>query len=639
MRKALLGVALALWLAPAGHAAAPGQRLLFVSNRTGPTQIYAADPAGKAPFGQLTFAPAQTCDSPSACGGQHPLPSPDGSRVLFTTEYTVYPDSSRATKAYALWITRANGSGLRRVSPVDEETHKIGSVVWAPNSKRFAYVVGGEPSTVHVAGADGGGDHVLRRFAGPAIRWSSDSRRILSGDRASGHSPNGRWRTVWGYPHDSLTVTRKDPPKTWSVPEHTWGAPAWSPNSRLLAYPIFPRGVGLLDVRTGRTRKLSPDAALELAWAPDGRSLAYRAVPTLDGRVLQPLDTSGAGTDLRTVTLGGRVRTVVAADGPFGGAVAFAWARAPKFRYRAPEAVDGYYARSLVKDLAADGSRLAYATCSEGRVISTPTGASATFGDLLCIGSGPSVGTLAVSDSRVAYTTIAGGLTTSWSIAGLAVEPVIQPFRIELGHEACCEARPAVAADGDFLAYATHRRLDSSTSEWQVREIGPTGCDCRLVTRLTQSSRDPLALGIEAGRVLLKGRDWVQVFDRKGELLVLIDGIPGEPPVYALDPTADATSSGNLVVVRFGQTFRTYDLNTRAWGATRPAIGRDPAIDDAARGLIAYETQGRREIHVLRLADGTDTVVAHGTLARFMDDGMAYADGARIRVASWASLP
>jgi hypothetical protein len=47
MGKALLEVALALWLSPAAHTAAPAERILFVSNRTGPTQIYAADPAGK----------------------------------------------------------------------------------------------------------------------------------------------------------------------------------------------------------------------------------------------------------------------------------------------------------------------------------------------------------------------------------------------------------------------------------------------------------------------------------------------------------------------------------------------------------------------------------------------------------------
>jgi hypothetical protein len=179
MRKAVIGVALALWLVPAAHAAGPVQRLLFTSNRTGPTQIYVADPAGKAPVGQVTFAPARTGDYPTTCGVERPLPSPDGRFVLFRTEYSVYRDTYRAD-AYALWIARTDGRSVLRVSALDQQTNRIGAVVWAPDSKRFAYVMVDRVSTVHVAAADGTGDHVVRRVENsPAIGWSRDSRRIM----------------------------------------------------------------------------------------------------------------------------------------------------------------------------------------------------------------------------------------------------------------------------------------------------------------------------------------------------------------------------------------------------------------------------------------------------------------------------
>jgi NADPH-dependent 2,4-dienoyl-CoA reductase/sulfur reductase-like enzyme len=60
-------------------------------------------------------------------------------------------------------------------------------------------------------------------------------------------------------------------------------------------------------------------------------------------------------------------------------------------------------------------------------------------------------------------------------------------------------------------------------------------------------------------------------------------------------------------------------------------------LEDVARGLAVYVLDG--EVHLLRLRDGADRVVAAGTLARFMDTGLVYADGARIRMTPFARLP
>jgi len=42
---------------------------------------------------------------------------------------------------------------------------------------------------------------------------------------------------------------------------------------------------------------------------------------------------------------------------------------------------------------------------------------------------------------------------------------------------------------------------------------------------------------------------------------------------------------------------------------------------------------------VLRLADGFDKVVGRGTLARFMDEGLVYSDGARLHLVPYSQLP
>jgi hypothetical protein len=46
-------------------------------------------------------------------------------------------------------------------------------------------------------------------------------------------------------------------------------------------------------------------------------------------------------------------------------------------------------------------------------------------------------------------------------------------------------------------------------------------------------------------------------------------------------------------------------------------------LEDVARGRVAYVQQ--KKVHVLRLRDGRDVVVANGTTARFVDSGLVYA--------------
>ena len=64
---------------------------------------------------------------------------------------------------------------------------------------------------------------------------------------------------------------------------------------------------------------------------------------------------------------------------------------------------------------------------------------------------------------------------------------------------------------------------------------------------------------------------------------------------------------------------------------------------DAARGLVAYTLSGK--LHLLRLRDGRNRVVAAAEDARFGSEGLFYAYSApapwvsRIRFVPWAALP
>src|SRR5262249_40044844 len=113
--------------------------------------------------------------------------------------------------------------------------------------------------------------------------------------------------------------------------------------------------------------------------------------------------------------------------------------------------------------------------------------------------------------------------------------------------------------------------------------------------------------------------------------------------------THEAALSGNDLVAHIGTELRDYDATTgtlkHAWQPTglqppAPQPRRsypDHALQDAAHGLAAYTLDNN--IHLLRLADGTDKVIASGTVARFMDAGLVYADGARIHLVPYDSLP
>jgi NADPH-dependent 2,4-dienoyl-CoA reductase/sulfur reductase-like enzyme len=56
--------------------------------------------------------------------------------------------------------------------------------------------------------------------------------------------------------------------------------------------------------------------------------------------------------------------------------------------------------------------------------------------------------------------------------------------------------------------------------------------------------------------------------------------------------------------------------------------------EDARRNAHDHAAQ-----HLLRLRDGADRVAGIGALARFMDAGLVYGDGARIRITPVERLP
>jgi len=119
--------------------------------------------------------------------------------------------------------------------------------------------------------------------------------------------------------------------------------------------------------------------------------------------------------------------------------------------------------------------------------------------------------------------------------------------------------------------------------------------------------------------------------------------------------TLAAQVSDSQLVIAADKQLQVYDASTgtltASWPVPASPVGHDcdsyadpsckygtqVTFEDVAHGLAVYVHAG--QIHLVRLGDGAERVVAYGTLARFMTEGLVYADGARIWLTPYDRLP
>ena len=59
------------------------------------------------------------------------------------------------------------------------------------------------------------------------------------------------------------------------------------------------------------------------------------------------------------------------------------------------------------------------------------------------------VSTVALAGDRVAYTTLAGGNTTFWTVGAANLDPTPRSFLLDSGSNTCCQPNPEVAGSGN----------------------------------------------------------------------------------------------------------------------------------------------------------------------------------------------
>jgi Tol biopolymer transport system component len=625
-------------------------RILYASDWSGTSQIYAVDPAGRAAPGQLTFGRAPACEPGRPCGYVAPEQSPDGSKVLLW-------DHVDGGYWYArLFVARADGSSRRRILTVNHFTSAPAS--WSPDSRRIAY---GDGDGVRVINASGGRSRLL----------ASTARSVLFGDVS--WSPAGNWIA---YVADGLRLVSADGRRSRDVAK-TRGGFTWSPDGRSLAFAGD--GIQIYDVRTGAVRRLATHSAAKLAWSPDGRLIAFWSegrnglvvvksgvVRLLNSDVLtdsssltwspdsqllaytrsdrRPLGL--ASTDLRVVDRRGYVRTVVSRGAPYGGAISgVSWTRsAAGVRYRRPAgrtlAVASQHelvAPFRIERLAADDARVAYAACGHVFVWTPSAGRVEQAEDQTSLSprcyDNRGIVSLAIAGDRVATGWIGGGNTTFWWLGGAVLDPSRTGFELGTGFATMGTPRARfldnLVGDGSLLVFSSRDEgwvggacCDLVTTRERIVEANPPGCPCAtLATEPGPFVPDD----VDDSRIVAIGDNAVVILDWTGKRLLAVD----------VKASAAQLSGRDLVILAGGRLMH-FDASTGSELHAWPIAG-SPTLQDAARGLAAYVVDG--QVHVLRLADGRDVVVAAGTLARFLDDGLVNADGARLHLVPFERLP
>jgi WD40-like Beta Propeller Repeat len=630
-------------------------RVLYAGDWTGSMQIFAADPSGHAPLAQLTFSRvAGSCTSPAACGFTRPQPSPDGRWLAYSSG-----DVVTAFQQPTLWLAHADGRSARAIGPAFD-------AAWSPDSRRLAYSA---PDGIHLRtmnGVDrivdrqhvaalrfspdgtklafdgvigltvltGRSEHVLVSDEPSAFAWSPDGRRIAYGTN-SGISfipaAGGRARLVYPWPKDVSTYSFRQ-------------ELAFSPAGSVLAFAIGGT-LGFLDMRTLHVRIVHATGH-DITWSPDGRSvLLVQGGEDPDGFSIST-------GDVESVSPNGHISTLVSGSKPYGGQIiSAAWTTtSPGVSYRSPQTVDGVFAGGPVQELAADGGRAAFIACGGVSAWTPATDEIVAVEhqpDCWAANSRAHVYSLALAGDRLVWLEKGWGLSFQWSAreATLGASPITLgsgygalggPPTMALG--APVGAGSLLVMSGWALRYDNGARIVDQQS---IERVDAGGCPCAT---LSSSTGPYTPLDVDGDRIVVSGDNETRILAADGTILLSLRV-----------PTHAAQLSGTALVLAASGQLRVYDAVTgelrAAWPLPAQPVGHecdsygDPSckqraplvLDDVSHGLAVYTLDD--QVHLLRLNDGADRLVGPGSVARFMDAGLVYADGARIHLVPYDGLP
>jgi Tol biopolymer transport system component len=629
------------------------------------------------PSGAILFVSTRSLDSAAvlhasdAGGGLVELPvrdvidarwSPDGRRIGFTRPPAVpggFPD---------LYVVLAAGGEARRVVRTRQFS-------WSPDGRRFAFLdLLGARTSISTIGADGRGRRRLTRplagFEDREPAWSPDGRRVAfvrSGP--CGRSVCGALYAVNADGSGLRRLARR---------ESVIGTPSWSPDGRRIVFSVCCGGGAYVVGADGRSpRRIVRDGTFYASWSPNGRWIALvdgeTHVVRPDGSGLRRLSSFGTGRaswapDSRAVAVEERCCEsdvwIVPLDGSGARRLTEGWrygygSYRPEWnpRGRPLAAVGGarvspenptdsvagagvLRATRPVVRLSADGTRVAavYAEVTEQQtavgkveVWDARSGELTRIPDVpYWISSSPGFSSrgFALAGERVAATAISsGGGIDTWRVTTATVSvPRATDFATTQSSwpgPCCSTPLERLAGDGPLLVVDAWGPCRVSQNQPCASEPKLGGRLYRVEgARVTQiaSDRGPLTLqSVDRDRILVDLENGALQLRRA-------DGTPLFAITYGPARLLGAKLSGDDVVVLTSEGLADYDADTGDLRHQRRLAAADPRLDDVANGVAAYAAGG--EIHLLRLTDGSETVVrpdgAGPVLAQLEEQGLFY---------------
>ncbi len=253
-----------------GQPAAPGPaasavvatspQLAFVSDRDGPDPV--GDRGNQEIYVMSVDGTNQRRLTHYKGADSHPVFSPDGRQIAFTTQRAGGPE---------IFIMNANGTEQRRLTNLVPAGLGAVTPTWSPDGKRIAFQTRMKRNDIHIINVDG---TALRRITDDPVgamrpAWSPDGKRIAFTSRRHGQ-PEIYLIDVNGTNEVRLTFN-----------EVRDARPAWSPDGRRIAFDSERHGnteiyVMMSDGSEPLRLTTHPEEDSHPSWSPDGKRIVFQ---------------------------------------------------------------------------------------------------------------------------------------------------------------------------------------------------------------------------------------------------------------------------------------------------------------------------------------------------------------------------